>query len=173
MIDPIQPEINEAALRSLAEQLGSHMSSSNIKLACAESCTGGWLAKIITDIPGSSSWFTCSVVSYSNAAKHSLLGVPEHTLETYGAVSAQTVKAMCEGLFQSTEADMVVSISGVAGPGGGTEDKPVGLVWLGWGMRGEQVSVESCNFAGDREAVRLLSVARALENLLNLYKSCG
>jgi nicotinamide-nucleotide amidase len=144
------------------------MTSKGMKLASAESCTGGWLAKIITDIPGSSAWFVGSVVSYSNEAKQSLLGVSADTLSEFGAVSGDTVLEMSDGLFAQTDADVAVSISGIAGPGGGSDDKPVGLVWLSWGKRDKSVFANSFNFDGDREEVRRQSVQQALENLLDL-----
>jgi len=139
-----------------------------MKLAAAESCTGGWLAKIITDISGSSAWFVCSVVSYSNEAKQSLLGVSEDTLKEFGAVSGETVSEMSQGLFSNTEADVAVSVSGIAGPDGGSEDKPVGLVWLSWGERGKPLFTESFNFDGDREQVRMAALKQALNCLLDL-----
>lgn len=159
---------SDQELRDLAEQLGECMMSKGMKLAAAESCTGGWLAKIITDIPGSSSWFVASVVSYSNDAKHSLLDVSADTLTEFGAVSGDTVLEMSDGLFAHTDADVAVSISGIAGPGGGSEDKPVGLVWLSWGKRDKSVLANPFNFDGDREDVRRQSVKQALENLLEL-----
>ena len=159
---------SEQELRDLAEQLGECLVARGLKLATAESCTGGWLAKIITDIPGSSAWFTGSVVSYSNEAKHSLLGVSENTLNEFGAVSGETVLEMSDGLFAHTDADVAVSISGIAGPDGGTEDKPVGLVWLSWGKRDKSVFANPYNFAGDREEVRKQSIKQAINNLQDL-----
>ena len=159
---------SEQELRDLAEQLGECLVARGLKLASAESCTGGWLAKIITDIPGSSAWFTGSVVSYSNEAKHSLLGVSENTLKEFGAVSGETVLEMSDGLFAHTDADVAVSVSGIAGPDGGSEDKPVGLVWLSWGKRDKSVFANPYNFAGDREAVRKQSIKQALNNLQDL-----
>jgi nicotinamide-nucleotide amidase len=159
---------SEQELRDLAEQLGECMTRKGMKLASAESCTGGWLAKIITDIPGSSAWFVASVVSYSNEAKQSLLNVSADTLAEFGAVSGDTVLEMSDGLFAHTDADVAVSISGIAGPDGGSDDKPVGLVWLSWGKRDKSVFANSFNFTGDREAVRRQSVKQALENLLDL-----
>ena len=159
---------SDQELTDLAEQLGECMVSKGMKLAAAESCTGGWLAKIITDIPGSSSGFIASVVSYSNDAKQSLLDVSADTLAEFGAVSGDTVLEMSDGLFANTNADVAVSISGIAGPGGGAEDKPVGLVWLSWGKRDKSVFANSFNFDGDREDVRRQAVKQALENLLEL-----
>ena len=158
----------EQELRNLAEQLGECLKAKGMKLASAESCTGGWLAKIITDIPGSSAWFAGSVVCYSNESKHSLLGVEENTLNEFGAVSGETVMELTDGLFSHTEADVAVSVSGIAGPDGGSEDKPVGLVWLSWGKKGKPVFAKPYNFAGDREEVRKQSIAQALNCLLDL-----
>jgi nicotinamide-nucleotide amidase len=159
---------SEQELRDLAEQLGDCFKARGVKLASAESCTGGWLAKIITDIPGSSAWFTGSVVSYSNEAKVSLLDVNEGTLNEFGAVSGETVLEMSDGLLSHTDADVVVSVSGIAGPDGGSEDKPVGLVWLSWGKRDKTIFANPFHFDGDREAVRKQSIAQALNSLLDL-----
>jgi nicotinamide-nucleotide amidase len=159
---------SEQELTNMAEQLGECMKAKGMKLASAESCTGGWLAKIITDIPGSSAWFTGSVVSYSNEAKQSLLGVSESTLNEFGAVSGETVLEMTDGLFSHTNADVAVSVSGIAGPDGGTDAKPVGLVWLSWGKRDKSVLANPFNFAGDREEVRKQSIKQALNCLLDL-----
>ncbi len=159
---------SEQELTNLAEQLGQCLTAKGLKLASAESCTGGWLAKIITDIPGSSAWFTGSVVSYSNEAKQSLLGVEKNTLNEFGAVSGETVLEMSDGLFSHTDADVVISISGIAGPDGGSEDKPVGLVWLSWGKRDKTIFANPFNFNGDREAVRKQSIKQALNSLLDL-----
>lgn len=159
---------SEQELKDLAEELGVCMKDKGIKLASAESCTGGWIAKIITDMPGSSEWFTGSVVCYSNESKVSLLGVRENTLTEFGAVSGDTVMEMLDGLFANTDADVAVGVSGIAGPDGGTEDKPVGLVWLSWGKRDKSVYAKPYNFDGDREDVRKQSIAQALNNLLDL-----
>ncbi len=158
----------EQELKDLAEELGACMKDKGIKLATAESCTGGWIAKIITDIPGSSEWFTGSVVCYSNESKVSLLGVQKSTLTDLGAVSGDTVTEMVDGLFDHTNADVAVGVSGIAGPDGGTDEKPVGLVWLGWGKRGKPVYAKPFNFEGDREEVRKKSIAQSLNNLLDL-----
>ena len=160
--------LSEQELRNLAEQLGDCFKVHGVKLASAESCTGGWLAKIITDIPGSSSWFTGSVVCYSNESKQSLLGVAEATLKEFGAVSRETVQELAHGLFDKTNADVVVTVSGIAGPDGGSDEKPVGLVWISWGRRDESVLTRSFNFAGDREDVRKQSITQMLQCLLDL-----
>ncbi len=160
--------VTEDSLHHLATQLGECLKTRGMTLAAAESCTGGWLAKIITDIPGSSAWFEGSVVSYSNALKQRILAVSESTLNEFGAVSGETVLEMCDGLLISTPADVVVSISGIAGPGGGTEDKPVGLVWLCWGKRDKSTFAFPFNFDGDREAVRLQAMEKIFNELLDL-----
>lgn len=160
--------VTEQELRQKAQRLGQSLKDREMQLAAAESCTGGWLAKIVTDLPGSSSWFIASVVSYSNEAKQSLLGVKQATLDEFGAVSQETVMEMSAGLFQHTTANIVVSISGIAGPDGGTDDKPVGLVWLGWGMRGEAVTSSAFHFKGDRDDVRRQSVEMAIDKLLEI-----
>ena len=159
---------SEQELRDLAEQLGDCFKARGVKLASAESCTGGWLAKFITDIPGSSEWFTGSVVCYSNESKQSLLGVSEHALREFGAVSGETVLELADGLFARTDADVAVTVSGIAGPDGGSDEKPVGLVWLSWGKRGKSVFARPFNFDGDREAVRKQSIEQALNCLLDL-----
>ena len=159
---------SEQELRRLAEKLGECLVTKGLKLASAESCTGGWLAKIITDIPGSSLWFSGSVVCYSNEFKHSLLDVNEDTLFEYGAVSGETVLELSTGLLSHTEADVVVSFTGIAGPGGGSDEKPVGLVWLSWGKRERPIFSDSYHFDGDRENVRKLSLQQALVNLQQL-----
>ncbi len=160
--------VTEQQISELAQQLGDCLNTRNLILATAESCTGGWVAKAITDLPGSSEWFAGSIVCYSNALKQGLLGVPEETLETFGAVSSETVKAMTQGVFDNTPADVAISVSGIAGPGGGSDDKPVGTVWLCWGKRGTTPIAQSFHFEGDREAVRLLSVEKALHCVMGL-----
>lgn len=159
---------SEQELKELAVKLGNCLKDKGLKLASAESCTGGWLAKIITDIPGSSQWFTGSVVCYSNEFKVSMLGVSDNTLNEFGAVSGETVMELSDGLFSHTDADVAVSVSGIAGPDGGADEKPVGLVWLSWGERNKSINSKSYNFDGDREDVRKQSIAQSLNNLLDL-----
>ena len=160
----------DQALQALASKLGACLLARNMRLATAESCTGGWLAKIITDLPGSSSWFNGSLVTYANEAKHQILGVQKSTLDEYGAVSGETVLEMSAGVLAHMDADVALSISGLAGPGGGSDKKPVGLVWFSWGRRDEQVKAGSYNFEGDREAVRRQAVEKALHLLLELLE---
>jgi nicotinamide-nucleotide amidase len=154
------------ALRELAELLVKELAATCKAIATAESCTGGWIAKAITDIPGSSAVFGYGIVSYSNGAKESILGVENRTLEKNGAVSEAVVEEMAEGVLHLSGADIAIAVSGVAGPDGGTKEKPVGTVWFAWAMRkGAGVHTEtSCQqFSGDRELVRELTVAHALE----------
>ena len=162
--------LSDQELQTLAAQLGECLVALNMRLALAESCTGGWLAKIITDLPGSSSWFNGSLVTYSNEAKQQILGVQKHTLDEFGAVSAETVLEMSSGVLAHMDADVALSISGIAGPGGGSDDKPVGLVWFGLGGRDKPVSAESYCFEGDREAVRRQAVEKALQLLLSMLE---
>jgi len=164
-------EISEQSLQSSAKKLGARLLMQSRRLATAESCTGGWVAKIITDVPGSSEWFECTVVTYSNASKHHFLGVPEGLLLDHGAVSEYTVLAMLKGLFEQTRADAGISISGIAGPDGGSEEKPVGTVWIAWGLRGQLAQTQMFRFDGDRNQVRMLSVAAALDAMLELVES--
>ena len=137
-------------------------------VATAESCTGGWIAKALTDVPGSSGCFGYGIVSYSNAAKEGLLGVTPAVLKRDGAVSEATVRAMARGVLELSGADLAVAVSGIAGPEGGTQDKPVGTVWFGFAERrdGEiDDDARLAHFDGDRARVRLCSVARALQGL--------
>lgn len=158
----------EESNQTLAQRLGECLTVRGLKLATAESCSGGWIAKTVTDLPGSSAWFEGAVVSYSNESKYDLLGVPMAIINEFGAVSGDTVLAMAEGLFERTSADVVVSVSGVAGPGGGSDDKPVGTVWLSWGQRDKSAHAHEFHFEGDREAVRLQSVEAALNAVMDI-----
>lgn len=154
-------------VQELAVQVGDRLRTRGRTLATAESCTGGWIAKVITDVPGSSGWFERGFVTYSNAAKVDMLGVSEVTLATYGAVSAETVREMAEGALAHSQAEVAVAVSGIAGPDGGSPDKPVGTVWLAWSSRGGATRSHCYRFSGDREAVRYQSVLAALEGLMD------
>ncbi len=154
-------------LEALASKLGGALRARRLRVATAESCTGGWIAKALTDIAGSSQWFDGGVVAYSNAAKIALLGVPGDVLAAHGAVSEAVVRAMAEGARSRFAADLAVAVSGVAGPGGGSADKPVGTVHFAWAAPGGVTAARRI-FAGDREAVRRLTVALALERLVEL-----
>lgn len=156
----------EVDLRELAERVGQLLLAHEAKLATAESCTGGWIAKCLTDVPGSSAWFEYGFVTYGNSAKESMLAVDPQLIEQHGAVSREVVQAMAVAAHAVSEADIAVAVSGIAGPDGGTEDKPVGTVWLAWlGPRGRANS-ESALFAGDRDAIRRQAVAAALNGAL-------
>jgi nicotinamide-nucleotide amidase len=139
-------------------------------LATAESCTGGWIGEAVTAVPGSSDWFERGFITYSNAAKQEMLGVRSATLETHGAVSEQTVLEMAAGALAHSRATMAVSVSGVAGPTGGTATKPVGMVCIGWCVRGSAPFAVTKYFHGDRESVRRQSVVVALEGILEAVR---
>jgi nicotinamide-nucleotide amidase len=160
----------DVELQQLARSVGAHLRARAATLVTAESCTGGWIAKACTDIPGSSQWFQGGVVAYSNALKVALLGVPQELLAAHGAVSEATVRAMATGALDRTAGTVAVAISGVAGPDGGTADKPVGTVWLAWAWLEQDGSLRTETryewFAGGRDEVRRRSVKRALERLL-------
>ena len=155
-------------LINLSETLAKLLLDQQKQLAVAESCTGGWLAKTLTDIAGSSAWFERGLVTYSNAAKQELLGVSAATLEQQGAVSESVVREMTQGVLANSSVDVAVAISGIAGPSGGTADKPVGTVWFAWATRDGLDVAMCCQFDGDRTAVRQQSVRYALERLLEL-----
>ncbi len=156
-------------LFALVERIAARLRAGGQRLATAESCTGGWVAKVCTDLAGSSQWFECGFVTYSNAAKMRDLGVSERTLADHGAVSEATVREMAAGAARVSGADIAVAISGIAGPDGGTAAKPVGTVWFGLACRrGSEVAVTAQMhvFPGDREVIRRRSVERALQLVL-------
>lgn len=150
----------------LSAQVGAALLERKLMLACAESCTGGWVAEVVTATAGSSGWFERGYVTYSNAAKQELLGVSADTLRRHGAVSEETVLAMAEGCLKRSHAQAALAISGVAGPGGGSPGKPVGTVCFAWALRSGGGSAETLQLPGDREAVRRQSVIHALRGLL-------
>jgi nicotinamide-nucleotide amidase len=155
---------NAARVRTLAEQVGRKLLAAHRRVVTAESCTGGGVAAALTDVPGSSQWFERGYVTYSNLAKQQDLEVSAVTLEAQGAVSAAVVAEMAAGALRASGADLAVAVSGVAGPDGGTPDKPVGLVWFALARPAVgAVHTESQQFPGDRAAVRLAAVRRALE----------
>ena len=164
---------DDAALRQLAQQVGSRLLSSQQTLVTAESCTGGWIAKTVTDVVGSSDWFECGIAAYSYAAKQSLLGVRAQTLERFGAVSRETVLEMVNGALSCSLAGIAVAVTGVAGPGGGSEEKPVGTVWIGWKRSGGEACAAKFHFDGDREAVRRQTVAAGLRAVLEAAEKLG
>lgn len=163
---------DDAELATLAARVADRLSRSGLRLATAESCTGGWVAKVCTDLPGSSRWFVGGTVAYANEVKRSVLGVDSDLLECHGAVSEPVVRAMAAGVLARFGADVGVAVSGVAGPDGGSPGKPVGTVWLAWAQRlaaDEPVVVTALEtFSGNRETVRRLAVHRALTGLVNL-----
>ena len=160
------------ALLARAEDLLAALRGQGRMLATAESCTGGLIAALFTEIPGSSDVFERGFITYSNTAKMQMLGVPRDMLDTYGAVSEQVARAMAQGALAHSQAAVAVAVTGIAGPGGGSADKPVGTVWLGWCVAG-QVRTECLHLAGDRAAVRQASVAHALGRLANWLASDG
>lgn len=153
----------------LVERLAAQLQQRQWMLATAESCTGGLIAGACTDLSGSSNWFERGFVTYSNAAKTELLGVPAALIEKLGAVSEPVAQAMAEGAVRQSHAQVAVAVTGVAGPTGGTPDKPVGLVWFGYALPG-QLLTEKMHFPGDRAAVRAATVHHALSRLLELMR---
>lgn len=146
--------------------LGDLLRERNLMLATAESCTGGWVGQVITSVPGSSTWYDRGFITYSNASKREMLGVSSATLEYHGAVSEETVREMAEGAIKSSQGHYSLAISGVAGPGGGTLQKPVGTVCFAWASRRGHTESETMHFSGDRDSIRLQSVAHALNGML-------
>ncbi len=156
-------------IREVVLSLACELRRRQLRLVSVESCTGGWIAKACTDVPGSSEWFEGALVVYSDHAKRQLSGVREKTLAREGAVSKEVAEEMVEGaLLRVSAADIAVSVSGVAGPGGGTLKKPVGLVCFAWQQRGRAIKSSSVRFSGDREAVRSKSVVTALSGVMEL-----
>jgi nicotinamide-nucleotide amidase len=156
---------NDTALAALAREVGAHLRGAGRRLVTAESCTGGWIAKLCTDLAGSSDWFDCGFVCYSNAAKTRDLGVPAKLLEMSGAVSEPVVRAMAEGALERTGATVAVAVSGIAGPGGAVPGKPVGTVWFAIAQKAaDRVECQGhlIQFGGNRDAVRRCAVEYAL-----------
>lgn len=157
--------MTESELMQLSEQVGLALKARGATVTTAESCTGGWVAKVITDIAGSSAWFERGFVTYSNEAKAQMIGVREETLAQHGAVSEPVVVEMAIGALKAARADYAVSISGIAGPDGGSEEKPAYTVWFAFATaRGEGITRREC-FSGDRDAVRRQATAYALQTL--------
>lgn len=152
----------------LAERLGFALHKRGWRVATAESCTGGGVAAAITSVAGSSGWFEYGVVSYGNNAKQKLLGVSSDSLNTWGAVSEAVVKEMAAGVLGLAEANIAVAISGIAGPGGGGPDKPVGTVWFAWTTAAGDCITACQHFSGDRADIQRQAVAHALDGLMNL-----
>ena len=161
------------SIATLAEALVGELMQARLSVATAESCTGGWVGKALTDVAGSSGVFEYGIVSYSNDAKADLLGVSPESLAAHGAVSEAVVREMATGALDRSGADFAVAVSGIAGPGGGTEEKPVGTVWFAWVSRGmpePKVSTSRYLLKGDREAIRSQSVVLALQELREILR---
>ncbi len=156
----------QTSIQEMVIALAKALSERKAMLAVAESCTGGAIAKVCTDLAGSSQWFEGGVVTYSNRAKHRLLQVPENTIETHGAVSKMVSEAMVSGLLNVSRSDWGVSVTGIAGPSGGSDEKPVGTVWIAWQNQHHSAESSRFHFEGDRSQVRSQTVYRALEGLL-------
>ena len=158
--------MTDEQLYQLAVQVGAALKAKGMMMTAAESCTGGWIAQAVTAVPGSSEWFERGFVVYTYISKREMLGVKPETLEKHGAVSLETVREMTQGALERSHAQVAVSVSGTAGPSGGTAEKPVGTVCFGWAAEKRPVSAVVKHFGGDREAVRRQSVAFALEQVL-------
>lgn len=158
--------MSDPELLALSERLGRALSALGARLVTAESCTGGWIGEVVTMVPGSSGWYDRGFITYSNAAKRAVLGVSAQTLLAQGAVSEATVIEMVDGALRLSGAEFAVAVSGVAGPGGGTPDKPVGTVCIAWGTLGGGRESRTFHFAGDRDAVRRQSVIAAIEGAI-------
>ena len=160
---------DDARLLKLAREVGVWLAARDERLATAESCTAGWIAKAVTDVPGSSEWFIGGIASYADEAKIALLGVPEGLLKKEGAVSQAVVEAMARGAIERSGADRAVAVSGIAGPAGGTPEKPVGTVWFAWARRdGDEIKLKTRleHYQGDREGIRRQTVGRALAGIM-------
>ena len=160
-----------SSIELLAREVGDTLLLNHLVLTTVESCTGGWVAEAITSIAGSSSWFERGFVTYSNEAKQELVGVRKETLLQYGAVSREVACEMSLGGIDASRADLAVAVTGIAGPDGGTLQKPVGTVWVAWGNRSGKVREELFQFDGDRESVRRATVEQSLVGILEFLKS--
>jgi nicotinamide-nucleotide amidase len=160
-------DVNDSGCHPLATDLGRLLLARGWRVATAESCTGGLVAGAITAVPGSSDWFERGFVTYSNDAKREMLGVPHALIDAFGAVSEEVARSMAEGAVVQSRADCALAVTGVAGPGGGTPAKPVGMVCFGWAVPGA-TRVTTRHLAGDRASVRAASVQEALSGLIEL-----
>jgi nicotinamide-nucleotide amidase len=158
----------DAALLKLATELGAALGARGWTLALAESCTGGWAAQAVTSVPGSSTWFERGFVTYSNASKIDMLGLAPEALALHGAVSEQTARAMALGALRHSRAQTSAAITGIAGPDGGSVEKPVGTVWFAWAGENDLLQSEIRHFSGDRETIRRQSVETALQGVIKL-----
>ena len=162
--------MNQEKLERISSELGELLKSKDYTFTCAESCTGGWVGHALTSIPGSSEWFGSSFVTYSYEAKTQILGVSSEDLDNFGAVSEEIVEQMVSGALHKSGANVGVAISGIAGPAGGTETKPVGTVCFAWKMNDQDVITSTEHFSGGRNEVRYSSVERALMGTIELVK---
>lgn len=158
-------------LADRARELGKLLQQRRFSVVTAESCTGGGIARLLTDEPGASSWFERGFVTYSNLSKEEMLGVPRALLEAHGAVSEEVVLAMARGALAYSNGDVSVSVSGVAGPDGGTDEKPVGTVWIGWGLGEGLTEAQHFLFPGDRDEVRNRSMLAAMAGLIERLRA--
>lgn len=158
-------------IEKLARRLGERLLERKLKIATVESCTGGFISEAITRIPGSSSWFDRGFITYTNAAKQELVGVSGATLSANGAVSGEVAREMASGGVRFSRADLAISVTGIAGPDGGSKEKPVGTVWIAWADRDGNVIDQNFQFEGDRQAVREASVESALSGAIELVEA--
>lgn len=165
--------MTNSVLYTLAKKVGSELKRRKLMLATAESCTGGWIAEAVTMVPGSSAWFERGFVTYTYISKREMLGVRQRTLGKHGAVAEEVVLEMVAGALARSHAQIAVSVSGIAGPGGGSPGKPVGTVCFAWARKGRKPRAETKHFTGDREAVRRKSVWHALKGVLALLAAAG
>jgi len=160
--------VSDEELHQLAVELSDKLRARGWMLATAESCTGGWIGQVLTALPGSSHWFERGFITYANAAKTEMLGVPAETLAAHGAVSEETASAMAAGALAKSHAQAALAVTGIAGPGGGSLQKPVGLVCYGWALADGTLMSSTCRLDGDREEIRSRAVAAALRGLIEL-----
>lgn len=162
--------VSDEELLRLARELGDKLLARGWMLATAESCTGGWVGQLLTALPGSSHWYERGFITYANAAKTEMLGVPAGLIEAHGAVSEEIAAAMAAGALKHSHAQATLAISGIAGPGGGSPQKPVGLVCYGWALKDGTLMSSTCRLDGDREEIRSRAVAAALRGLIDLLE---
>tara|TARA_B100000686_G_scaffold282636_1_gene305158 strand:+ start:3851 stop:4414 length:564 start_codon:yes stop_codon:yes gene_type:complete len=162
--------IDDETLYNLAKRVGLALTQQGLVLVSAESCTGGWLGQIVTSIPGSSAWYQNGFITYTAKSKQELLGISTKTIKKYGEVSEETAREMAHGAAIRSRAQAAVSITGIAGPGGGTMNKPVGMVCFAWEIKDNHTQSATRHFSGDRKAVRQQAVAVAMQGLIDLLR---
>lgn len=163
--------LDDKELLLLSQQLGDLLQAVGLLMVTAESCTGGWIGQMITAVPGSSAWYDRGFITYSNLAKQQMLGVQPVTLARHGAVSEQIAREMALGAIKMSQAQVAVAVTGIAGPEGGSQEKPVGTVCFAWVIKNQLTRSQTCLFMGDREAIRRQSVATGLVKSIELLKS--